>query len=316
MVFISILAGFYFKCCEHFTDTLWRDSQIFGRRCAAVAGAHKPNAGGSQLFTLIAQGFVQGITEFLPVSSSGHLTLMQHFFNFDDPDANLLTTVALHFGTLLAVIYYFRADLLPYLTPSGWRDAARRKIATLVVIGSIPTAIIGLTFKKQFEAMFGNPTAVCIALFVTGILLLTCEKLKKSDNQQSIESAPLWKALTVGFVQGLAITPGISRSGSTIAASLLLGIKGEDAAKLSFLLMIPAVSGATLLEVKKLAEAGLPASINYGALTAGTLVATATGFLALNLLVYMIKKQKLSYFAYYLFTVSVISMVLIQFAGK
>ncbi|OGK11011.1 MAG: hypothetical protein A2W80_00955 [Candidatus Riflebacteria bacterium GWC2_50_8] len=276
----------------------------------------KPKAGGSSLLTLIAQGIVQGISEFLPVSSSGHLTLMQYFFNFEDPEANLLTTVALHFGTLLAVIYYFRADLIPYFTVAGWRNPDRRKIATLVIIGSIPTAVIGLTFKKQFESLFGNPSAVCVALFITGLLLLICEKFKQQENLQNIEEAPLWKAVVVGFIQGLAITPGISRSGSTIATSLILGIKGEEAARLSFLLMIPAVSGATLLEIKKLAEAGLPPTIDPMALAAGTLAAVITGFLALKLLVYMIKKQKLSYFAYYLFTVSAISLALIQFAGK
>lgn len=268
------------------------------------------------MLTYIAQGLIQGISEFLPISSSGHLTLFQYFFNFEDPDANLLTTVALHFGTLLAVVYYFRSDLLPYATVAGWKDQARRRIAMLVVVGSIPTAIIGLGFKKQFEALFANPTAVCIALFATGVLLLVSEKLKQKENRQSLESIPVWKSLAVGFVQGIAITPGISRSGSTIATSLLLGIKSEDAAKFSFLLMIPAVGGATLLKGKELIETGCPEAISISGLVVGTLVSIITGFLALKLLVYMIKKQKLSYFAYYLFCISTISLALIQFAGK
>ncbi len=268
------------------------------------------------MLTYIAQGLVQGLTEFLPVSSSGHLALMQHFFKFEDPDANLLTTVALHFGTLLAVIYYFRADLLPYLTPAGWQDTGRRRIALLVIAGSVPTAIIGLVFKKQFEALFASPLAVSIALFITAVLLLTCEKLKQTESQQTLEKLPWWKSIVVGLIQGLAVTPGISRSGSTIATGLLLGLKGEDATRFSFLLMIPAVGGATLLKVKDLVESGLPESIQAGGLALGTLIATITGFLALKLLVYMVKQQKLSYFAYYLFCVSTISMILIQFAGK
>jgi len=268
------------------------------------------------LLTYIAQGLVQGLTEFLPVSSSGHLALMQHFFNFEDPDANLLTTVALHFGTLLAVIYYFRADILPYFTPAGWKNSDRRKIALLVMAGSVPTGLIGLGFKKQFEALFANPVAVCIALFITGLLLLTCEKLKQKDSQQSIETTPWWKSLVIGLVQGLAVTPGISRSGSTIATGLLLGIKGEDATRFSFLLMIPAVGGATLLKVKDLIETGIPESIDPVGLATGTLVSVITGFLALKLLVYMVRQQKLSYFAYYLFCVSTLSLILIQFAGK
>ncbi|MBU1109188.1 MAG: undecaprenyl-diphosphate phosphatase [Candidatus Riflebacteria bacterium] len=264
----------------------------------------------------IAQGLVQGISEFLPISSSGHLALLQHFLKLENLDANLLTSIALHFGTLLAVIFYFRADIIPYFTISGWKDPDKRRVALLVILGSIPTAIIGLKFKDHFKALFAHPTAICFALFATGILLLLCEKFKHKAEMRPLEAAPWWKVVLVGIVQGLAITPGISRSGSTIATSLLLGIKGEDAAKLSFFLMIPAVSGATLLEVKDVIKLGLPASINLGGLAVGTLVSIITGFLALKLLVFMIKQQKLSYFAYYLFTVSTISLVLIQFAGK
>lgn len=299
-----------------FTDNLERstDNRLLLRNIRSGTIIRKQEA--NSLLTYIAQGLVQGLTEFLPVSSSGHLALMQHFFKFEDPDANLLTTVALHFGTLLAVIYYFRADLLPYLTPAGWQDTGRRRIALLVIAGSVPTAIIGLVFKKQFEALFASPLAVSIALFITAVLLLTCEKLKQTENQQTLETLPWWKSIVVGLIQGLAVTPGISRSGSTIATGLLLGIKGEDATRFSFLLMIPAVGGATLLKVKDLVESGLPESIQAGGLALGTLIATITGFLALKLLVYMVKQQKLSYFAYYLFCVSTISMILIQFAGK
>ena len=268
------------------------------------------------MLSYIAQGLVQGISEFLPISSSGHLTLLQHFLKLGDLDANLLTSVALHFGTLLAVIFYFRADILPYFTVSGWKDPDRRKVALLVIIGSVPTAIIGLKFKDHFKALFANPVAVCFALFTTGLLLLLCEKLKRKTDLVALEATPWWKAVIVGIMQGLAITPGISRSGSTIATSLMLGIKSEDSAKFSFFLMIPAVGGATLLEAKDVIEQGLPESIAIGGLAVGTLVATITGFLALKLLVYMIKQQKLSYFSYYLFTVSIISLVLIQFAGK
>lgn len=268
------------------------------------------------MLTYIAQGLVQGLTEFLPVSSSGHLALMQHFFKFEEAEANLLTTVALHFGTLLAVVYYFRADLMPYLTPAGWRDQARRRIALLIITGSLPTAIIGLAFKDRFEALFAYPMIVSIALFVTALLLLVSEKLKTGNEPGTLESAPYWKALVVGIIQGLAITPGISRSGSTIATGLILGIKGEDSTRLSFLLMIPAVGGATLLKAKDLIESGFPQSIDPFGLLIGTLVSVITGFLALKLLVYLVKQQKLSYFAYYLFCISIVSMLMLQFAGK
>jgi undecaprenyl-diphosphatase len=268
------------------------------------------------LFSYIFQGILQGLTEFLPVSSSGHLTLFQHFSGSHDLETNMLTDISLHFGTLLAVIFFFRADLLPYFTPAGWKDAARRRVAFLIIAGSIPPAIIGLSFKKNFEALFSMPRAVCIALFLTGTILLISEKLKKHSSQTELCKLSWFRSLAIGVAQGLAITPGISRSGSTIAAGLLLGLKGEEAAKFSFLLMIPAVGGATLLEFKDLAKTGLPANLDLTGLVSGTLAATLTGFLALKFLVYIIKEQKLSYFSYYLFLVSITSFILIQFAGK
>jgi len=268
------------------------------------------------LFSYIFQGILQGFTEFLPVSSSGHLTLFQYFSGHANLEANMLTDIVLHFSTLLAVLFFFRADLLPYFTPAGWRDPARRRVALLIIVGSIPTAAIGLLCKDFFEGLFSMPKAVCAALFFTGILLLVSEKLKKTTSQTDLADFSFGRAILVGIAQGLAITPGISRSGSTIATGLLLGLKGEDAARFSFLLMIPAVGGATLLEGKDLIEAGLPAAIEPAALLAGAVAATCTGFLALKFLVYIIREQKLAYFAYYLFVVSLASLTYIQFAGN
>ncbi len=281
------------------------------------------------MLNTILQGVVQGLSEFLPISSSGHLTLLQHFTDNKNLEANMTTDIALHFGTLIAVFYYFRKDLLPYFTVSGWKDAEKRRIALLIIVASIPTALIGLGLKKQFEAMFSSPTAVCVALFITGILLLVSEKLKKNsakkedsvEGKQSSDSPTLsslsyGKAIVTGVAQGIACTPGISRSGSTIAAGLLLGLKGDDAAKFSFLLMVPSVGGATLLEVikvikdGKLAEGLVPANLVVGAITA-----LVVGLLSLKLLTYIINKQKLSYFAYYLFVISIVCISLIQFAG-
>lgn len=282
------------------------------------------------MLNTILQGVVQGLSEFLPISSSGHLTLVQHFTGNTNLEANMTTDIALHFGTLIAVFYYFRKDLLPYFTVSGWKDEARRKIALLIIVASIPTALIGLGLKKQFEAMFSSPTAVCVALFITGILLLVSEKLKKNAQKKAAENpeekeasdSPTLselsykKAIITGIAQGIACTPGISRSGSTIAAGLLLGLKGNDAAKFSFLLMVPSVGGATLLEVIKvikngqLAEGLVPANLIIGAVTA-----LIVGLLSLKFLTYIINKQKLSYFAYYLFVISIVCISLIQFAG-
>lgn len=264
------------------------------------------------MLNIALQGFIQGLTEFLPVSSSGHLTLFQFFTGRNDLEANLAADVALHFGTLLAVIFFFRHEIKPFFTLSGLKDSKTRRLAALIFVASIPTAIIGLAFKKQFEALFANPIAVCIALFATGLLLLVAEKIKaRQSDRLELESISFFKALIIGTAQGFAITPGISRSGSTISTALIAGLNGEDAARFSFLLMIPAVGGASLLEMRKVFEAGKVVGYLPSELLVGLFVAAITGFAALKLLVFMIKKQKLSLFSYYLFAISAISLIAI-----
>jgi undecaprenyl-diphosphatase len=267
------------------------------------------------LISTIIQGIIQGLTEFLPVSSSGHLTLYQFFTGLKDHQANLTMDLAVHLGTLLAVFFYFRNDLIPYFTIKGWKDAKLRKIAFLVIAGSIPTAIMGIGLKKHFKVLFTMPKAVCAALFITGLLLLVSEKLKKNQKSIELQELSYLKAFFIGIAQGFAITPGISRSGSTISAGLISKLSGEDSAKFSFLLMIPAVGGATLLEAKDILEIGLSKSLSWTQLGIGCVTAAVTGFLALQFLVYIIKKQKLNLFAYYLFAASIISFILISFPG-
>lgn len=268
------------------------------------------------MLNYIVQGIIQGLTEFLPVSSSGHLTLYQFFTGSHDIDANMVADIAFHFGTLLAVLFFFRADILPYFTAAGWRDPQRRKMALLIIISSVPTAIIGFSFKKQFKSLFAMPNVVAVAFLVTGLLLLLSEKLQKNASRREFSDFSYGRGVVVGIAQGLAITPGISRSGSTIATGLLLGLKGEDAARFSFLLSIPAVGGATLLELKDLYKVGIPAALDVSGLLVGLIASCITGFLALKMLVYIIKKQKLSYFAYYLFLASTVSLIMINFVGK
>lgn len=264
------------------------------------------------MLKIALQGLIQGLTEFLPVSSSGHLTLFQFFTGQTNIEENLLTDITLHFGTLLAVVFFFRHDLKAFLTPSGLKIRENRRLACLIIAASVPTAALGLIFKKQFEALFANPVAVCIALAATGGVLLLSEKLKnKSNSTTNLENLSYGKALLIGLAQGLAITPGVSRSGSTIAAGLLSNLSGEDSARFSFLLMIPAVGGATLLESRKLFQASAALDANGFELLVGATIAALTGFAALKLLVFMIKKQKLSFFSYYLFFISIISLIAI-----
>jgi undecaprenyl-diphosphatase len=268
------------------------------------------------VFNIALQGFIQGLSEFLPISSSGHLTLFQFFTGRNDLQANLQADIALHFGTLLAVIFFFRHDLKSFVTISGWRKPEIRRLALLIILGSIPAAILGIALKKHFESLFACPQAVCIFLFITGLLLLLAEKLKcKAEAGLELHALSGIKAFIIGIAQGLAITPGISRSGSTISAGLLFGLKGESAAKFSFFLMIPAVGGATLLEIKDFMEKGSSLAAPSELLT-GALISCITGFAALKLLVYMIKQQKLSIFSYYLFALSIISLIAINLMGK
>lgn len=275
------------------------------------------------MLNTILQGIIQGLTEFLPVSSSGHLSIFQYFSKSHTLETGSTMTfdLVLHFGTLIAVIYYFWKDIIPYFTINGWKDPSRRKIAWLVIVASIPTAIIGFGIKKYVETMMTKPIAVCCCFLFTGIILLLSEKLKKqNENTTTLPQLTYGKAIATGVAQGIACAPGISRSGSTIAAGLLCGLKGEEAARYSFLLMIVSVGGATLLDAykvyKTVRDTGhLPEGLIPSHLLVGALTSMIVGFLSLKFLVYIINKQKLSYFAYYLFAVSIICISLIEFAG-
>ena len=256
----------------------------------------------------ILLGILQGATEFLPVSSSGHLVLAQQLLGgFEQP--GVLFDVMLHVGTMIAVAIYFWRDLLGLLT-SPWRKddlaLAQRKVLTLIIVGSVPTAIIGLLFKDFFVGLFERPDIVCIMLLVTGSLLWLAERLRDLTGSRKDMNMP--DAILVGIVQGCAIIPGVSRSGSTIAALLLRGVDGETAARFSFLLALPAVFGAALLtsrDIHAVSDAALPAYI------AGTLAALVIGLLCIHLLMGVIRRRRLHWFAIYCWLVGGIGFVFI-----
>jgi undecaprenyl-diphosphatase len=204
------------------------------------------------IFQALLLGVIQGLTEFLPVSSSGHLAIAQHYLpGFNQP--GLLFDVLLHFGTMLAVVIYFRRELVRLALAcfrTGPEAETDRRILLLLVLASVPTAIIGLSFKDFFEQSFHNLPLIAVMLCVTGTLLFLSERLRKPGRTEAGLTGA--DALLVGTVQGLAIIPGISRSGSTIATLLLKGVDGETAARFSFLLALPAVAGATLLQTRHL----------------------------------------------------------------
>lgn len=253
----------------------------------------------------ILLGILQGATEFLPVSSSGHLVLAQHLLgDFEQP--GVLFDVLLHLGTMVAVVLYFRRDLAGLVSSLWRRDEAaaqQRFMVGLLIAGSVPTAIIGLTFKDIFIGMFERPDLVCAMLLVTGSLLWLAERLGRRTASRT--QMTFTDALVTGTVQGLAIIPGISRAGSTIAALLLRGVDGETAARFSFLLALPAVCGAALLSVGDINHITPNATLPY---LAGTLAALLTGLFSIHLLLDVIRRRRLRWFAYYCWVVGALGL--------
>jgi len=266
------------------------------------------------LLESIFLGIIQGLTEFLPVSSSGHLVLAQHFLGIDEPGISF--EIIVHLGSLLAVLIYFCKDIFALLASAtkvfsskkSYQDVDNLKILGYLLVATIVTAIIGFTFKDSFEALYNIPWAVSIALFVTGLILYFSDKIHNGQfNDYNIG----WiKAIFIGIGQALAIIPGISRSGTTIAFALFSKMKRENAARFSFLLSIPAILGAAVLDFK---DMGASEFAKMGHYTAGAFAAFISGFLVIALLINLIQKRKLKYFSYYCWTVSLVSLYFILF---
>jgi len=253
------------------------------------------------VFQAIVLGVVQGLTEFLPVSSSGHLVLFQHLFGLTEP--NLFFDVSVHVGTLTAVVLFFRREIAAILVALGRVPTRPRHetaedpdvwFALLIIIGSVPTAILGLGFHNVADRLFGSLIVVGCALIVTGTILYLTRRVASPEADRA--GLTVRDALVVGTVQGLAIIPGISRSGSTIAVGLFLGKSRETAARYSFLLSIPAILGAEILAVRDV----IGGDVQFdGSVLAGTLAAFITGYGALVLLLYVIRQGRLYRFAPY-----------------
>lgn len=273
-------------------------------------------------FEALVLGVVQGATEYLPVSSSGHLVLFQHLFGLTEPA--LLFDIVLHVATLLVVLWFYRQDIVDLVRQSlaaigdlarggAWSDAQTRfpgfRLAVLIVVGTIPTAVIGVTFQDTFEALFGSLRAVGVMLWVTGLILLATRFATRGE-RGTAEMRPV-DALLIGIVQGLAITPGISRSGSTIGVALLLGVQKETAARYSFLLSVPSIVGALLL---KIGDAG--GSVGLTATILGFAAALLTGYFCLVFLVRIVKKGRLAWFAPYCFLVGLLALILASLQGQ
>lgn len=240
-------------------------------------------------------GVVQGLTEFLPVSSSGHLVITQHFMSdFEQP--GLLFDVVLHLGTLGAVLVYLRREVglvLSGLKPGSMGTPGRRLI-TLMVLGTIPAVIAALLFKDAIEASFEELSVVGISLALTGVWLLLTSRV--STGTRTIEQINVNDALFVGLCQSVALVPGISRSGATIGAGLTRGLAHGTAARFSFLLSIPAILGAAVFNLKDAALVSSDAWIGYAA---GFVTAFAIGYVAISIVIKFLESQKFHLFGYY-----------------
>ena len=247
-------------------------------------------------------GVVQGFTEFLPVSSSGHLVLFQTWLPVSgDPVA---FDLALHLGTLVPVLWVYRKDLLGVVTDTTRGEGpffSRRgvRLLLLLVAATIPTAVIGLSLEDVFERLFHSPAAVGVAFAITGTVLWFTKYIRQGE---TLAHGLYFKhAMLIGLAQGLAITPGISRSGSTIAAGLFLGLDREAAARFSFLLSIPAICGAFVLKAGDLDLTGAV----MGPLMIGITTSAISGYIALRLLIHLVRAGDFSKFAYYLWPLAI-----------
>ncbi len=252
------------------------------------------------LLQAILLGILQGATEFIPVSSSGHLVIVPWLLGWPEP--GLAFDAIVHWGTVLAVLAVFWHDVYRLLL-AGLKSLRTRsladpdgRIAWWIVIGTVPAVIIGYLFQDFFEALFGTPAAAAGFLLVTGVILTVSERLGTRTREAKEMS---WlDALAVGLAQAAAIAPGISRSGATIAAGLLLGVRRAAAARYSFLLSVPAILGAGILSLLDLAGAGNLIG-DWPLLASGFLAAAISGYICIHFLLSYLRQGRLYVFAVY-----------------
>jgi undecaprenyl-diphosphatase len=264
----------------------------------------------------VALGILQGLTEFLPISSSGHLVLGENLLKVQLNDISF--EVFLHFGTLLSVVIVFRKTIWgmiqavmekagvtfskynPTFTSENWN------LFLLIMLGSVPAGVLGILFKGWVEKSFSSPHFVSIMLLITGLILFLTKFFQKKEGQIKFSDAFL-----IGIAQAIAILPGISRSGLTISTGIFRGIKREKAAEFSFLLSLPAVLGATVLKLKDMLSQS-PLSFNLWFYLLGTASAFLFGYLAIKFLLNVIRKGRFEFFGYYCFLIGFLSLIFLE----
>lgn len=268
--------------------------------------------------TAVLMGALQGVTEFLPISSSGHLALFQHFFGMEDIESQqMFFSVMLHFGTLISICIYYFHDVVDMIREFflGLGSLARRRggesipparrLVLLIVVATLPLFAV-LPVKDLIEQATGSVTFISVALLCTGFLLFFSDRMARGRKTE--RTASLTDALMVGLAQAVGTLPGISRSGMTISAGLLRGYDRPFAVRFSFLMSLPAVLGATILELKDAIELGIdPAIIPY--CVVGVVVAAVVGYLSIGLVNTLASKGKFGAFAWYCWAVGAVSLV-------
>ena len=267
-----------------------------------------------ELIKALILGVVQGATEFLPVSSSGHLVLGSHILGFGEQ--GIVFGVLLHLGTLVSVVAVFRKELFEMvMAPIRWLrgltgEQQRHYLLwdVYVVVATIPIVICALMFKEQIQGLFTSVTVVCFMLIVTGLMMITAQFI--SDRGRRVNGP---SAFLIGCGQAFAIIPGVSRSGTTIFVAMLLGINRETAARFSFIMSIPAILGAAVLNLGEVI-ADPPTAQEMIVYATGTVAAAITGYLAIILLLDIIRKNRLQWFGYYCLAVASAGLILLQAA--
>jgi len=250
-------------------------------------------------------GLVQGLTEFLPVSSSGHLEIVKSIFNADfSAKESMLMTVVLHFATALSTICIFRKDIIQILIGLFSKEETTQRVFSLkIIISMIPAVIIGVLWEEIIENLFnGQLILVGIMLIITALLLFLADRSKPTNKDVSFKNS-----FFIGIAQAIAILPGISRSGATIATSVLLGIDKESAAKFSFLMVVPLIFGKMFKDI--IDGALLVEQINFLSLLIGFLAAFSTGLLACTWMIKLVKRSQLKYFSIYCTIVAIVTLI-------
>ena len=263
----------------------------------------------------LVMGIVQGLTEFLPVSSSGHLVVVPYLFGWNDPFLNSLAfSVMLHLGTLVALLAYFREDwarLIPAglaaLRDRSFRGDADRRLAWLLVASTIPAALVGLLFNDLIEDQFRQIGLVAVMLVVGGVILFVADRVGRRSRAIADVTFPV--AIGIGAAQALALIPGISRSGISISAGRLAGLDREAAARFAFLMATPITAGAGLFEARKLVTGESGVDVSVGPMVVGMVAALLSGLAAIHFMLRYLRTRSLDVFVWYRFALAAVVLV-------